>query len=254
MMQFLRNLRYKNKFTCSPSTKFIYPKSSTFLQSAIMVNGSNNEIHIAAHSLLKNIDLKIEGNNNRIEIGKTCHVEGKFYIQGSNNHIQIEERNEFFSRHAHNEFKISANSTHIKLQNKCRFIDTLFLIEDNEGKILINRETTTEGVEFAVTEPKSIIQIGRDCMFSSRITLRTGDSHAIYDKNTNERVNFAKNICLHDHIWIGQDVTILKGTTIEEGSIIGTKSLVTGKIPANVIATGIPAKVLKENIYWTRAR
>lgn len=40
-------------------------------------------------------------------------------------------------------------------------------------------------------------------------------------------------------------MTILKGAYIEDGAIIGAKSLVKGKIEKNVIAVGVPAKELK---------
>ena len=48
-------------------------------------------------------------------------------------------------------------------------------------------------------------------------------------------------------------MNILKGTYISENSIIGINSLVTSnKFPANVIIAGVPAKVIKKNIDWSR--
>ncbi|OGT51115.1 MAG: hypothetical protein A3E84_04705 [Gammaproteobacteria bacterium RIFCSPHIGHO2_12_FULL_42_13] len=47
-------------------------------------------------------------------------------------------------------------------------------------------------------------------------------------------------------------VTILKGVTIGNGSIVAANSVVTKSIPENCIAAGNPAKVIRTNIHWER--
>ena len=47
-------------------------------------------------------------------------------------------------------------------------------------------------------------------------------------------------------VMIGMETTIMPGVTIGEGAIIGAGSLVSRDIPAWTIATGVPAKVVKE--------
>lgn len=46
--------------------------------------------------------------------------------------------------------------------------------------------------------------------------------------------------------WIGAHVTVLKGVSIGDGSVVGAGSVVTKSIPAGVIAVGNPARVLKQ--------
>lgn len=53
-------------------------------------------------------------------------------------------------------------------------------------------------------------------------------------------------ITLKDNVWLGGNVTILPGVTIGENSVIGAGSVVTRDIPANVIAVGNPARVIKQ--------
>lgn len=55
----------------------------------------------------------------------------------------------------------------------------------------------------------------------------------------------ARPITLEDGVWIGGSAIILGGTTIGRNSIIGAGSVVTHDIPANVIAVGNPAKILR---------
>lgn len=64
--------------------------------------------------------------------------------------------------------------------------------------------------------------------------------------------NQKNKIIINDHVWIGHSVTILKGTNVGPGSIIGANSLVTKKFPNNCIITGVPAKITRKNVCWCR--
>jgi len=95
-------------------------------------------------------------------------------------------------------------------------------------------------------------------MFSWNIDLRTSDEHSIFDIITGKNINSTLDICrnrtikIGNHVWIGAGVTILYNTEIGDGSIIGTRSLVKGKIPNNCIAAGVPARVIRRNVAWSR--
>lgn len=58
------------------------------------------------------------------------------------------------------------------------------------------------------------IKIVKDRMFAYDIEVSTGDSHAITDVITKQRINFAKNIEIGDHVWVAAHVSILKGSVI----------------------------------------
>ena len=45
--------------------------------------------------------------------------------------------------------------------------------------------------------------------------------------------------------WLGAKVTVLRGSNIGDGAVVGAHSLVRGYIPANTVAAGVPAKVVK---------
>ena len=92
-------------------------------------------------------------------------------------------------------------------------------------------------------------------MFSSGIILRNGDSHAILDVSTNKRINNANSINIGNHVWMGADSKVLKGSIIGNNSIIATGAIVSGNCSNNnSIYGGIPAKKLKNGIDWIRER
>jgi acetyltransferase-like isoleucine patch superfamily enzyme len=57
--------------------------------------------------------------------------------------------------------------------------------------------------------------------------------------------NPAAPINIGDDVWLGMGVTILKGVTIGPRSVIGAGSVVTRSIPADCVAAGAPAKVIR---------
>jgi acetyltransferase-like isoleucine patch superfamily enzyme len=62
----------------------------------------------------------------------------------------------------------------------------------------------------------------------------------------------AKDIHIMNHVWIAPKSVIMKGAVVGDGCVIGQYSLVNKQIPKNCLAVGMPAKVVKENIRWTR--
>lgn len=56
----------------------------------------------------------------------------------------------------------------------------------------------------------------------------------------------AKPITIGNNVWIGTGAIILAGVTIGDNAVIGAGSVVKRDIPANVIAVGVPCKVLRE--------
>lgn len=89
------------------------------------------------------------------------------------------------------------------------------------------------------------ISIGRDVLIGPSARLYT-PNHAI--DPTERRDGFERNfpITIGDNVWLGGSVVICPGVTIGENSVVGAGSVVTKDIPANVIAAGNPARVLRE--------
>jgi acetyltransferase-like isoleucine patch superfamily enzyme len=71
-----------------------------------------------------------------------------------------------------------------------------------------------------------------------------------------ERPFVCKPVVIEDNVWLGEFVSVLPGTTIGKGTIVGANSVVSKSLPANVIAVGSPARPIKkfnfETNQWER--
>lgn len=101
--------------------------------------------------------------------------------------------------------------------------------------------------QFSILDATAEIEISDNVAIGSHVALITS-SHNFHDKNKNikDQGISSKKIIIDENVWLGCRVTILKGVRIGKNSIIGANSLVNKDIPENVIAAGIPCKVIKE--------
>jgi len=89
------------------------------------------------------------------------------------------------------------------------------------------------------------ITIGEDCQLGPNVQLLT-PTHPIDPKPRRDKLEAAKPITLGDNVWLGGGVIVCPGVTVGDNSVIGAGSVVTKDIPANVVAVGNPARVLRE--------
>ncbi len=86
------------------------------------------------------------------------------------------------------------------------------------------------------------IEIGDGSLIGHNTTIATLN----HDFNPAKRQNLTpRPVKIGKNVWIGSDCTILPGVEIGDGAIIGAGSIVTKSIPANTIAVGNPARVIK---------
>lgn len=90
------------------------------------------------------------------------------------------------------------------------------------------------------------IEIGEDVAISENVSIRDSDNHLIYGS---QQVR-TQPVKIGNHVWIGMNVTVLKGVHIGEGSIIAAGAVVTRDVPPNCLAAGVPARVMKTGVKW----
>ena len=159
-----------------------------------------------------------------VKLGKNIKLVGcSIIIKGKNNRLEIEDG----VRVHRSMIEIMGDNCLIKIGKDSMIGDNCYLV---------------------VKEENIHLTIGKSCGLSRNVKVMTSDGHPIFQNNI--RINSAQNIVIGNNIWIGDNVTILKGVEVANESVIGINSVVTKSVPPNTVVAGNPAKVIKENITW----
>ncbi|WP_112197059.1 acyltransferase [Rahnella sp. NRRL B-41462] len=186
-----------------------------------------------------------DGRGNKIDCGKNPDPKVEVIFRGSNNTLIV-----------HPEAKISTTSIHfdcddgICIIGRNSFIG--FIRIGNGCNVKINDGVTCTAKCYISTAEGSSVEIGDDCMFATGNEIRSDDGHPIFDVKTGLRINNPSSIKIGNHVWISAKATILGGTIIGDGSIVGLGSITKDVFPNNCIIVGVPAKVTKKDVAWER--
>ncbi|MFZ4260533.1 sugar O-acetyltransferase [Sphingobacterium sp. HJSM2_6] len=102
------------------------------------------------------------------------------------------------------------------------------------------------------------VTIGNDVMIGPNVSIFTA-GHPIDPTLRKEGWEFSLSIEIGNQVWIGGNTVLNPGVSIGENSVIGSGSVVTKDIPANVVAAGNPCKVIRsiteqDRIYYYQDR
>lgn len=91
------------------------------------------------------------------------------------------------------------------------------------------------------------IEIGYDCIIAWGCSITDSNWHELTGAKR------CSPVSIGNKVWIGHDVSILPGAEIQDGCVIGAKTLVLGRKyePSNLLV-GNPARVIRENVTWNR--
>ncbi|MFF5895449.1 sugar O-acetyltransferase [Streptomyces argenteolus] len=89
------------------------------------------------------------------------------------------------------------------------------------------------------------ITIGEDCQIGPNVQLLT-PTHPVEPGPRRDKLEAALPITIGDNVWLGGGVIVCPGVTIGDNSVIGAGAVVTKDIPADVVAVGNPARVVRE--------
>lgn len=191
---------------------------------SMLENG--NEIQ-GAFPVLKDSEIQFFGKNNILYCEPGVTLNGSIINFAANNSVVFLRRN----RH---EYKLS-----VSVHNDC-----VFYMGENT---YINEKMTV-----ILSEQRHCL-IGDNCIISWGVCIRNSDPHLIYDCDSKKRRNPSRSVYIGDHVWLGQNSLILKGSEIDSGSIIGANAVISGKkVPHNTSWVGNPARQVAENIFWDR--
>lgn len=98
------------------------------------------------------------------------------------------------------------------------------------------------------------VSIGNDVLIASKVFI-TDHNHGHYGKGGEhssplvapaERPLSSAPVIIGDRVWLGENVSVLPGVCIGEGVVVAANSVVTQDLPANTIAAGVPARIIKQ--------
>lgn len=204
----------------------------------------------SAHNCLNRFRVRKKGRNNRIVAPCALLQKGNIRFSGSGNTVIIGD----FSVLKGVSIYLYGDNNTVTIGSWCHLAETELYLEDSGNRITIGDHTKILGKTHLAAIEGTEIRIGSDCLFSSDVHFRTGDSHSVLDLS-GRRINASQDIELGDHVWVGTKVTCLKGAKVPSHSILGACALVTGKFDEpNCALAGVPARVVKTGVDWSLKR
>lgn len=183
---------------------------------------------------------------NRIEMKGARIRKSRFDVGGTGNTVCIGRRALLQGASV----KIAGNGNRVVIADDCALYGAECYIEDDNNEILVEAGTAIyQRTQLAAIEGTKV-QIGKNCLLSSDIQIRTGDSHTILDRR-GVRINPSKDVQICEHVWLGARVMVLKGVSIARDCVVGAGSIVTKScLQAGSILAGVPAKSQRQDINW----
>lgn len=132
--------------------------------------------------------------------------------------------------------------SYLLISNKLSLIKSL----QSKGVSIADDVIICDPSSFSIdlTRP-SLIEIGHGTSMNRNFTILTHDfATRIFLHKYKEFIPSSGRVKIGNYVWFGQNVTVLKGSEIGDHCIVGLGSVVMGKIPANSVIAGCPARVI----------
>jgi acetyltransferase-like isoleucine patch superfamily enzyme len=120
---------------------------------------------------------------------------------------------------------------------------TLLAVSD-DARIVIGRRCYLN--RHTMIDANGLVEIGDDVMIGPFCYITDHDHAVARAAAPAAGALFTDPTRIGSRAWLGAHVSVLKGITIGEGTVVGAGSVVTRSLPAGVIAVGNPARVLRE--------
>lgn len=137
-----------------------------------------------------------------------------------------------------------SNKKAIQIDKNCEIGVGVKLCAGFNGSIRIDKGV---GIyDYTMIDVHSKLEIGENTLIAPFCYITDYD-HVTKDRDKPIKVQGYKSAVIEigKNVWIGAKTVILKGVTIGNNSVVGAGSVVTRDVPANSVAVGSPARVIK---------
>lgn len=170
--------------------------------------------------------------------------------------VTLKGSNHGFNKNSRVNLQWGASKDNVILNDHSEMLGTVVAI--NHGKIVMGEWSKIGNSTITCV---NMVEIGADTAIADGVTISDHNQHPInpedrkymrhapHDSITRAPM-FSTNapIKIGCNVWIGSNVRVCKGVTIGDNSVIVANSVVTKDIPANCVAVGNPARVVKTDI------
>lgn len=141
-------------------------------------------------------------------------VRGKFYLENKN--VTIGKNVDLYPG------VTFAGNGEIRIGNNCKIGQNTIIYANSNGGVVIGDNTIIAAQNYIIDSNHN--------MEAGRYISEQGLSSAL--------------VTIGEDVWLGANVTVIKGSLINNGVVVGAKSLVNSEIAENSIAVGVPARVI----------
>ncbi len=203
----------------------------------------DNEIIVVG--VLKNCNIRFKGWGSKVVIGRNTQIAEETEINlGSNSTVNIGNNVKLSSGST---LRCEDNST-LNIGDGCVFGKSKVVSRNN---VFIGTKSIFNDGLILICEENTNIKIGNNVLVSSNVHMRSGNGHSLFD--VSQKMNISeknKHIVIGNHVWIGQDTTILFNSELDDECVVGAKSLVKNRHKKGSLVYGVPAKTMRNNIRW----
>ena len=164
--------------------------------------------------------------------------------------IKREYRNRLFYERTGQRAKIVGDivliNRNLKIGKNVTIYPYVQIFGDGLIEIGDNVSIGTGTILYASNLPEGGIKIGDNTLIGGQCYIIDADHGTKKADVIQNQQNNVEKIVIEKDCWIGANVTVLKGSVIHDGAVIGAKALVKGEIPEYSICVGIPAKMVRE--------
>jgi len=117
-------------------------------------------------------------------------------------------------------------------------------IRAHEGEVRIGAKTVL-GQECTISSFQRVA-VGRECILADRVMLIDFD-HGVVDveRPVREQGIYKRDVVVGHNVWVGYGVCVLRGVHVGDNAVLGTSAVIGKDVPANAVAAGIPARVIR---------